>query len=155
MLERVKALRSSIVELAIGCDVIVGFPGESDSDFCTTVRLLEQMPIAYLHVFRFSPRARTAAAALSDQVSEQTKRRRSTELARLGRAKRLEFNRRFAGAVLPAVVLNGRHGNSGRLRLLTDNYIALAAAGPSELMGRAVHVRVDAGVGVAATGKIL
>ncbi|MCK4591362.1 MAG: tRNA (N(6)-L-threonylcarbamoyladenosine(37)-C(2))-methylthiotransferase MtaB, partial [Candidatus Latescibacteria bacterium] len=65
-------LKTQMPDLAIGADVIVGFPGETEDHFQNTYRLIQNLPLSYLHVFRFSPRKGTAAYQMEDRVDDYT-----------------------------------------------------------------------------------
>ena len=108
--------------LAVGADVLIGFPGETDACFLNTYRLLESLPLAYLHVFPFSPRPGTPAALMKGGVPPPVIRTRSALLRQLDRAKRLAFMGRFVGTVRP-VLLEGRSAADGGRLGFSDNYI--------------------------------
>lgn len=110
--EAIERLRAYFPEAAVTTDVIVGFPGETESSFARTRAFLEEVGFAQLHVFPYSPRAGTAAAKFADAVSEAEKRLRVAELLDLDRELRRRFRRRFLGRavdVLPEVVLPPTH----------------------------------------------
>ncbi|MGA1841342.1 MAG: tRNA (N(6)-L-threonylcarbamoyladenosine(37)-C(2))-methylthiotransferase MtaB, partial [bacterium] len=90
---------------SIGADVMVGFPGESEEDFEKTYMLVERLPLAYLHVFSYSPRPGTPAALFSDQVDGSVKKARSQSLRRLGQKKKEAFRSGFLGKDLEGLVL--------------------------------------------------
>ncbi len=136
---------------AIGMDVLVGFPGESREAFAATCRLIEDLPLAYLHVFPFSPRTGTPAAAMPDQVPAALVKARCAVLRRLGRDKRRAFYQRFVGQRFTAQVEGRRDPSSGRLKAVTDNYLPVCLQGSDALMHRLVHLRVD---GVDGQGRI-
>ena len=83
----------------IGADVIVGFPGESDSDFEDTYSFLEDIPLSYLHVFTFSERPDTVAEQLPCKVSYKEKEKRSKSLIALSQKKNLIFKKLNIGQV--------------------------------------------------------
>jgi threonylcarbamoyladenosine tRNA methylthiotransferase MtaB len=114
--ERITTIARSIPAIALGTDVIVGFPAEDEGAFLETKHLLERLPFAYFHVFSYSPRPGTPAYDLGDPIPKAEKRRRSQILRELGSKKSLEYRQRFLGQVLPVVV-------EGHNRALTDNYI--------------------------------
>ncbi len=103
---------------AIGTDVIVGFPTETEEDFRETLSLVEEIPFAYLHLFPYSDRPFTKASRMRDKVPERVKRERMDILRELDLKKRRDFYERNRGRKLRAVVLDGD-------RLLTENYIDL------------------------------
>ena len=91
---------------AIGTDVMIGFPGESEEDFEKTYLLVERLPLAYLHVFSYSPRPGTPAALLPDQVDGSLKKVRSQRLRLLGQRKKEAFRSGFLAKDLEGLVLN-------------------------------------------------
>jgi threonylcarbamoyladenosine tRNA methylthiotransferase MtaB len=111
-----------IPDLAVGADVLVGFPGETEACFLNTYRLLESLPLAYLHVFPFSPRPGTPAAVMKGRVPPPVIRTRSALLRALDLAKRLAFMGCFVGTVRP-VLLEGRSAADGGRLGFSDNYI--------------------------------
>ena len=105
---------------ALGTDIIVGFPGETDEDFDTMERFLSVSPLTYFHVFSFSPRPGTPAASW-EQVPPEIKKDRAVRLRALAREKNLRFRRSFEGTVLESVVISREP--EGRNRVLTDSYM--------------------------------
>ncbi len=78
-------------DVAITCDIIVGFPGETDQNFQESVDLAQELGLAKLHVFPFSPRAGTLAEKMKDQISEEIKKERAEKLRLVGDELRLDF----------------------------------------------------------------
>src|SRR5580700_10674673 len=128
--EKIDKIRKAIPEAAIGADVMVGFPGESETDFEQTRRLIEELPFTYLHVFTYSSRPGTAAAAMRDQVPVQIARERNQILRDLAAEKKLAFMRAFVGRTVEAITLNVFDGKS--TEALTDNYLKLRLGGQHE-----------------------
>ncbi|MBI5166109.1 MAG: tRNA (N(6)-L-threonylcarbamoyladenosine(37)-C(2))-methylthiotransferase MtaB [candidate division NC10 bacterium] len=135
-------LTLALPDLAIGADVIVGFPQETEECFRNTYHLLEDLPLAYLHVFSYSRREGTAAAAMPGQIPARVKAERGRMLRTLSQKKSLEFRSRFLGKVREVVVLSKRDGESGLLRGLTDNYIEILFPGEDALMNRVVPLEI-------------
>jgi threonylcarbamoyladenosine tRNA methylthiotransferase MtaB len=79
-----RRMDQAVPGIAVGVDVMAGFPGETESAFSDTLHLIEESPIAYLHVFPYSRRPGTPAAAMSEQVPEEVKRRRAERLRAVG-----------------------------------------------------------------------
>lgn len=131
-------LRKRAPEAALGADLIVGFPGEDDEDFERLRDFVERSPLDYLHVFTYSPRPNTPAAALP-QVPEAEKRRRSAHLRAIGGARRASFRRRFLDRELEAVVIRKDPRSA---EVLTSNYIDVEIAGCSAEPGGAVRVKI-------------
>jgi threonylcarbamoyladenosine tRNA methylthiotransferase MtaB len=120
----VTAARLAIPDLSITTDVMVGFPGETDSEFEESITAVEQLAFARLHIFRYSRREGTAAAAMRDQVPREVAGERSRRLHELGEHLMSNFHRRFLGRRLTAL-WEGKEtlGATRRWSGLTDNYI--------------------------------
>lgn len=141
--EVVERLHQAVPGIAIGVDVIVGFPGETEAAFENTQRLLDQLPVSYFHVFTYSRRSGTKAAEMSDQVAPDVKARRNRVLRDLGTRKFLAFKRQFLGRTLPVVILEERDRQTGLLQGVSDNYLGILFQGPDVLKGRLLDVRVE------------
>jgi len=134
-------LYSRIPDLAITTDIMVGFPGEDETAFQQTCKVVEAVQYARAHIFRFSPRPGTPAAQMADQVPDHEKERRSQQLANLCR----RYRERFVAARLGRtvrVLVEGKQGKGGLMRGLTDNYIPVEFAGGAHLAGQLVWVRL-------------
>lgn len=121
--ERVATIKRLMPHACIGCDVIVGFPGETEDDFLETYRFIQELDVSYLHVFTYSERANTPAAEMPGIVSVEERRRRNQALRGLSEMKRREFYRRHLGETRP--VLFEQHKGPGLLSGFTDNYIKI------------------------------
>jgi threonylcarbamoyladenosine tRNA methylthiotransferase MtaB len=143
------ALRGANPDAGLGADVIVGFPGETEAEFEQTCRLIEGSELNYLHVFPYSQRPGTPAAAQPDQVPPPAIKERGARLRAIGRDLALRFRRRFVGRDVEALVLREARAD-GRLRALSGNFIDLwldpDRRDPRDLINRLVVARVtDAG----------
>jgi threonylcarbamoyladenosine tRNA methylthiotransferase MtaB len=125
--ERILAASERMPEAAVGADVIVGFPGESDADFAATRRLVEELPFTYLHVFPFSRRPGTPAGAMKDQVNGGVSGERGRILRELVAAKNRRFRERHVGRTMPLLTM-GDASDKGTLAI-TDNYLKVRIAG--------------------------
>lgn len=119
-----------IADCAIGTDVIVGYPGETDDDFIKMYRFLEELPLAYLHVFSCSirpgtPLAREIANHERNPVVSGEIARRYAELIELGRQKEYQFKQRYTGKVCRVLFEAGRQVKQGILQCsgYTPNYL--------------------------------
>ncbi|HUX59629.1 MAG TPA: tRNA (N(6)-L-threonylcarbamoyladenosine(37)-C(2))-methylthiotransferase MtaB [Bacteroidales bacterium] len=137
---RVKVIREKLPLAGIGADVIVGFPGESDSDFEDTYSFLEEIPISYLHVFTFSERPGTIAENLNEKVSHSQKNARSKKLIALSEKKNLEFNKLNIGQITN--VLFEKTRNQGLISGFTSNYIRVEYPWQSVLAGNIKKVKL-------------
>ncbi len=91
-------------DLGLGTDIIVGFPGETDSQFANTLEFVRELPFSNLHVFSYSPRTGTPAADMTEQVDPSIKKERSAQLIALGKAKRIAFAKSFIGKPVTTLV---------------------------------------------------
>jgi threonylcarbamoyladenosine tRNA methylthiotransferase MtaB len=130
-------IAAQIPSAAIGCDVIVGFPGEDEQAFGRTYDLLQALPVSYLHCFPFSPRLGTPAARMAGQVSAGEKQERIRALRCLSREKRQAFYSLFLNQPLPFLIEHRRQGE--QLRGIARNYLFCLFEGGDELMGREVE----------------
>lgn len=138
-----EALRR-IPRLAVGCDVIVGFPGEDDAAFERTYNQLAAVSLAYQHVFTYSARQGTVAATWTDPVAVDIKKHRNRTLRTLARQQQRSFAERFVGHNLPVVFMRKPHRKTGALVGITDNYLRVFCDGPAELCGQMKSVRIQA-----------
>jgi threonylcarbamoyladenosine tRNA methylthiotransferase MtaB len=138
--ERVRKARAAMPYAGIGADVMVGFPGETDELFEESRAFIAALPFTYLHVFTYSARPGTPAAALPGQVPEPVKRERNRLLRELAAGKNRAFRESLLGRELDAITLARR--GEGFTEALTDNYVKLELAGEHE-PNRWVRARVD------------
>lgn len=125
--EKIEKIRAAMPTAAIGADVMVAFPGETDTEFEETRRMVEELPFTYLHVFTYSPRPGTPAAAMANPVSVRVARERNHILRTLAATKKLAFMRSFIGRTVDAITLNVFDGEC--TEALTDNYLKLHLKG--------------------------
>jgi threonylcarbamoyladenosine tRNA methylthiotransferase MtaB len=121
--ERVTTIKKHMPHACIGCDVIVGFPGETEADFLETYQFIQNLDVSYLHVFTYSERANTPAAEMPDIVPVEERRRRNQALRGLSEMKRRAFYQAQMGTVRPA--LFEHHRDEALLSGFTDNYIKI------------------------------
>jgi len=141
-LDRLRRVRRAVPHAGLGADVIVGFPGETESMFGETYEFIEASPLNYLHVFSWSPRPGTAAADLPDRVAPADVRDRSTRLRRLGDDLGLRFREAQLGRKLDAIVLGPRPGD-GRVRALTGNFIEVSLEPGAAERGDLIEVLIE------------
>jgi threonylcarbamoyladenosine tRNA methylthiotransferase MtaB len=138
--EKIEHLREAMPEAAIGADVMAGFPGETDGDFNETRRLIDALPLTYLHVFTYSARPGTSAASLKNQVPVALARERSHKLRELGREKKLAFMKSFLGTTVEAITLHDF--DDEYTHALSDNFISLRLRGKHDA-NRWIQARVE------------
>ncbi len=122
--ERVGLVKEAMPHCAIGADVIVGFPSESDAHFKETVDFLEALPLSYLHVFTYSERDHTKALEIKPVVPLRVRQERNKELRALSYAKLQAFTEAHGGQ--SRKVLFEDFEKNGMMEGYTDNYIRVA-----------------------------
>lgn len=152
----IERIHACMPEAALGADILVGFPGESEQAFLNTYELVRSLPLSYLHVFPFSPRPGTAAFGYPDRVHGTLMKDRCTRMRRLGAAKRRAFYSHFIGRELADVLTESRRDpQTGLLKGVTGNYLPVTFAGGDEHMGGVRRVRVVSVNGPVLKGELV
>jgi threonylcarbamoyladenosine tRNA methylthiotransferase MtaB len=125
--EKIRKICEAMPDAAIGADVMVGFPGETDEMFEQSRSFIEHLPFTYLHVFTYSSRPGTPSAAMPDQIPVNVARERNRILRELAAEKNLAFRRNFIGRSLNVITL--QTGGDGWTEALSDNYLQVCVAG--------------------------
>jgi threonylcarbamoyladenosine tRNA methylthiotransferase MtaB len=128
--EKVRKIHEAMPDAAIGADVMVGFPGETDELFEESRSFIEHLPFTYLHVFTYSSRPGTPSAAMPDQVPVHVARERNRVLRELAAEKNRAFRQSFVGQSLDVITLHA--GGDGWTEALSDNYLKVRLAGVHE-----------------------
>jgi threonylcarbamoyladenosine tRNA methylthiotransferase MtaB len=113
--EKIEKIRAAMPTAAIGADVMVGFPGETEAEFQATRQMIDELPFTYLHVFTFSARPGTPAAAMPNQVPVHIARERNRILRDLSDVKKREFMRSFVSRELDVITLEGNATKSSEV----------------------------------------
>jgi len=161
-LDLVGRLRDACPDLALSSDFIVGFPGETEADFATTLDLVRNVEFASAFSFKYSPRPGTPGAEFPDQIDEGIKRERLARLQDLLEEQRQAFNRKMIGKTLAVLFeKKGRHpgqivGRSPYLQAVqvtasehligTLLPVEIVAAGANSLFGRLARPEAGAGI---------
>ncbi|HYL92733.1 MAG TPA: tRNA (N(6)-L-threonylcarbamoyladenosine(37)-C(2))-methylthiotransferase MtaB [Alphaproteobacteria bacterium] len=125
--EKIRKIHEATPDAAIGADVMVGFPGETDELFEESRSFIEQIPFTYLHVFTYSSRPGTASAGMAGQVPVKVARERNRVLRDLAAEKNRAFRQSFVGRTLEVITLQAGDGKS--TEALSDNYLKVRVAG--------------------------
>jgi len=140
------AARQLVTNFNLTTDIIVGFPGETEDEWRETLSFVESMGFGHLHIFPYSPRKGTKAAALPDQVPNGTKKARSRQILDLGRRMKREVLEKFVGQCLP-VLVEGRFGGSpgGDWFGYTPNYlpVRVRTADAEDPVNQILQVRLN------------
>jgi threonylcarbamoyladenosine tRNA methylthiotransferase MtaB len=128
--EKILKIRAAMPAAAIGADVMVGFPGETEAEFAETRQMIEDLPFTYLHVFTYSARPGTKAAGHPNQVLPGVASERNRILRQIASQKKVAFMRSLTGTEVEAITLHSRGGNF--TDALTNNYLKMRIAGHHE-----------------------
>lgn len=132
--QAVNMIRAQVPSVAITTDVIVGFPGETDKEFEESLAFCRKIGFARIHVFKYSPRSGTLAAAMTGQISDKIKKERSREMLTLAKESALQFKENFAGTSME--VLWEKQTEDGEWSGVTANYIRVYARSDKNLSNK-------------------
>ena len=138
--EKIIKIKNLIPDACIGVDVIVGFPGETDSEFFKTYDYLKELDISYLHVFSYSKRENTEAIKIKDVVNFEERAERSKMLHILSNKKTHLFNDKFLNSNRPVLFESIKNG---KVTGHTDNYIQVQVDGDSKLINKILPVNLE------------
>lgn len=143
--EKIKEIRRVMPDIAITSDVIVGFPGESESNFINGYNFIKEIGFSELHVFPYSKRTGTPAAKMEKQIPEHVKHERVQKLIELSNQLKREYASNFLGKELEVIPERIFLSDVEKEQLVghSDNYIQVAFAGDKELLGEICMVRID------------
>jgi tRNA-2-methylthio-N6-dimethylallyladenosine synthase len=153
-LRLVETLRAAIPDLALGTDVIVGFPGESEADFAQTLEVVEAVRYESAYTFIYSPRAGTEAAAMPEQVPDEVKHERLERLVGLVQRIASERNAERIGRVEEVLVEGASRTDALLLRGRTRRNTTVNFAGSAQT-GELVDVLVESSTSTTLRGRAL
>ncbi len=119
----IEKITATVKDVAIGVDVMVGFPSEGEKEFNNTLHLLKELPIAYLHVFPYSERPQTSARKIQPKVNGSLIKKRAAILRSLGAKKKEAFTKRFLGKELRVLVEKIKDKKTGLMKGVSQNYL--------------------------------
>lgn len=129
-------------DVGITTDIMVGFPGETDSDFQVSLRYVREIDFSQLHVFRYSPRKGTPAATYSHQVTPSISVERSKEMIALGEELSRSFRQRMIGKQKEVLIEESREGENNLLAGFTDNYIKVLIDAPDTAINEVLPIKL-------------
>ncbi|MGC4129752.1 MAG: tRNA (N(6)-L-threonylcarbamoyladenosine(37)-C(2))-methylthiotransferase MtaB [Bergeyella sp.] len=139
--DRITKIREVMPDAAIGVDVIVGFPGETDEKFMETYHYLNDLPISYLHVFTYSERENTEAAEMEGVVPVSERKKRNKMLRILSEKKKMAFYQTQLGNTLP--VLWEHENKNGMMYGFTENYVRVQKPFDESSVNEIEFVKLD------------
>jgi threonylcarbamoyladenosine tRNA methylthiotransferase MtaB len=147
--------RERLPEAALGSDIIVGFPGETDEQFESSLAFFASLPLTYFHVFPYSERRGTVAAILPDQVPVPVKKVRAQRMRQLGAEKKEQFCQTFLSRRMPVLIEEKIDRGSGGRRGFTRNYLPVIVKGGNHRVNEEVDVQIDGLAGGCLTGAAI
>lgn len=139
--DKINRILSVVGEVGLGTDIVVGFPGETDTDFQTTYDFVESLPFSYLHVFPYSIRKGTKAASMKPQVPSRVRFERARLLRELGQRKKLDFMKKWVGKEVDVLL---EHRNlDGWMSGLTSEYLRVKVPFSESLQNKIVRVKIE------------
>ena len=138
-----KTLREKIPDLAVTTDIMAGFPGETEEDFDDAFKFIESMAFSGMHIFKYSPRRGTPAAAFPNQVEPRVKEVRSQRLITLGEQLAHDYAEKFTGKPLPILVEQPFSDKEGYWEGLTANYLRVIFPGQEALRGEILDIIIE------------
>jgi threonylcarbamoyladenosine tRNA methylthiotransferase MtaB len=136
-------VRERLPDAAIGSDIIVGFPAESDAQFDSSLEYFASLPLTYFHVFPYSQRRGTAAASLTGHVPADAKKNRARKMRELGAQKKRQFCAGFIGQVVSVLVEEKTDKATGLDRGFSRNYLPVMLAHDADFTNREVNVKLE------------
>mgnify|MGYP000866604762 FL=1 len=150
----VTEIKSKIPDCCIGVDVIVGFPGETDTHFEETFSFLHELPISYLHVFTYSERENTPAAEYLPKVQPNVRKERTSRLRTLSAMKKHEFYRSQIGTV-HTIIPEFYYPETKLWIAWTENYVRVEFSASPSLLQIPMQIQLDEIKGEVMTGTLL
>jgi threonylcarbamoyladenosine tRNA methylthiotransferase MtaB len=130
-------------DAALGSDIIVGFPGETDEAFDCSLEFFAGLPLTYFHVFPYSSRRGTMAVSLPDHVGGQVKKTRARKMRELGAMKKKDFCLRFRGRRASILVEEKIDRATGLRGGFSRNYLPVLVSGAGNLVNREIEVEIE------------
>ena len=137
-------LRKEIPDIHIRTTILVGFPGETEEEFAESKAFVDKVDFYETHIFKYSRREGTKAAAMKDQVPDQIKAARSAELLELNRKKQAIYEERLLGTtqevlIEEKIVRDGEELQIGH----TKEYVKIGVKNPNNLINQLVNVEIE------------
>jgi threonylcarbamoyladenosine tRNA methylthiotransferase MtaB len=136
-------IRERLPDAALGSDIIVGFPGETDGTFHRSLEFFADLPLTYFHVFPYSSRRTTIAASLPDHVGTEIKKTRASRMRELGAMKKRDFCLRFRGRKLSVLIEEKIDRATGLRRGFSRNYLPVLVFAPATLVNHEIEVEIE------------
>ena len=136
-------VRDRLPDAALGSDIIVGFPGETDQAFDRSLEFFAALPLTYFHVFPYSTRRGTAAASSADHVGGEVKKSRARRMRELGALKKKNFYLSFRGRRALVLVEEKIDPMTGLRRGFSRNYLPVVVSGSGNRVNHEIEVELE------------
>lgn len=154
--EAVNKIRRNLKDASITTDVIVGFPGETEEEFCETYEFLKRIKLTKTHIFKFSPRKGTKAAEMPNQIDGNIKEQRSKVLIELNEKNEGNFSKSLVGRELGVLIEQEVSKKLGIFEGYTKNYVKVEISDCSEeMIGKIIPCKIIETCGNYVVGKII
>ncbi len=153
--QSVDLLKRHIPDVAITTDIMVGFPGETEEDFISSLEFAREIGFSKIHVFKYSPRKGTPAAEAADQVAPEMKEERSEKMLSLSDSLEEQYLQQFVGRELEVLYEQELNEKKGFIEGLTKNYIRVAIEGSDDIKGKIINTKLKKITGNLFEGNIL
>jgi threonylcarbamoyladenosine tRNA methylthiotransferase MtaB len=141
--ELLMKVRERLPDAALGSDIIVGFPGETEGAFDCSLEFFAVLPLTYFHVFPYSSRRGTVAASLPDHMGSEVKKTRARRMRELGALKKRDFCLRFRGQKLSVLIEEKIDRTTGGHRGFSRNYLPVLVSVGGTPVNREIEVEID------------
>jgi threonylcarbamoyladenosine tRNA methylthiotransferase MtaB len=141
--ELLMKVRERLPDAALGSDIIVGFPGETDEAFERSLEFFAASPLTYFHVFPYSLRRGTVAASLPDHADGHVKKQRSRIMRELGASKKRDFCLRFLGRQATVLIEDKVDRATGWYRGFSRNYLPVVVSSDANFVNREIKVKIE------------
>lgn len=142
-IKKIDVIKSSKRKLSLTTDIIIGFPGETDTDFADTLKMADYCKFDSAYIFKYSPRPGTPAVALDDNVLTEIKTQRFLELEKLVRYNQLNVFRSYLNETVEVLVEKSSNKNTGELSGHTTCHKVVNFLGSHELLGKIVNIKIN------------
>ena len=151
----VNNLRNTFDDVGITTDIIVGFPGETDEEFCKTLKFVNEISFSAMHIFKYSPRKGTPAASYLNQIRADVKEERSKKVYQLAKKNEKKFVNRFINKSIKVLFEQELKSKKGFYEGLTHNYIRVIAESAYDINGKVLDVILEESKDDYAIGKLI
>ncbi|MBC2704052.1 MAG: tRNA (N(6)-L-threonylcarbamoyladenosine(37)-C(2))-methylthiotransferase MtaB, partial [Desulfobacula sp.] len=138
--EIIHKIHKKIPSAGIGVDTLIGFPSETDKQFENTYKLIEKLPISYLHVFPFSARKGTPAYHFDNKVDPIIIKKRCAKMRGLGKTKQKTFINANLNKKLEGLVQHKPDTQTGMLKAITSNYLTVFLNETHDIKGKIIDL---------------